>query len=662
MELLSALGLAANLFAVIDFSASFLSTLRQVGEAGSTVENGRLETIAKSLTASNDAVKQWPRPAPDTTNEAAFQDLVSECEKIADELLSTLHSMTLEGNKHLLNRFKTAAKTAWKKDYIAKTKSRLESMRDQLQFDIVVAMASKVDKMTLSATPQFLALDSHTQVIVNAIVDQSSNLETVVASQIDKIYDQNSASDGAAERRYEETISRIDKISAQIDLHPQPQESQDERDVVRRIISALYFDSQSDRFDDIEEAHKATFNWIYKTSPAPVARWPDFTNWLKNETGIYWINGKAGSGKSTLMKFLARDQRTAAALADWAGGLRFITLSFYFWNTGTTLQRSLEGLFRSILFQALSQEPELGRILFPERFDVHAHWTSEFQTFHQLRRAFLRFTSQTEVPLKVILIIDGLDEFEPGKTSMQDLAEIFISATQSPSFKALLSSRPLNDFEAAFADCPKLRLHDLTMGDITAYVNKIQQNSQMTELSAQDPEGARALVAEVVTAADGVFLWVRLVVISLQDGLRNNDTIPILKERLRELPTDLEDLFADAQKLTKAEVASQVDNLETRVKSYCAGLVEVRRDSEKALVSANRSLDDMCRIRYLHRSVADYVYQDAVWRKVLDGTSDADFNLYRAAMLSCVMKLKKIYLGKDQKEIWAIIQLLLDSA
>ena len=42
MDPLSALGLAANLFAVIDFSTNFLSIIHQVGEAGSSAENAKL--------------------------------------------------------------------------------------------------------------------------------------------------------------------------------------------------------------------------------------------------------------------------------------------------------------------------------------------------------------------------------------------------------------------------------------------------------------------------------------------------------------------------------------------------------------------------------------------------------------------------------------------
>ena len=56
-------------------------------------------------------------------------------------------------------------------------------------------------------------------------------------------------------------------------------------------------------------------------------------------------------------------------------------------------------------------------------------------------------------------------------------------------------------------------------------------------------ESAAALVNNIVEKADSVFLWVRLVVKSLLDGLRNHDGVAILQERLTLIPTELDDLY-----------------------------------------------------------------------------------------------------------------------
>jgi predicted ATPase len=85
-----------------------------------------------------------------------------------------------------------------------------------------------------------------------------------------------------------------------------------------------------------------------------------------------------------------------------------------------------------------------------------------------------------------------------------------------------------------------LRLQDLTHDDIRLYVNnKLTDNTQMQELCVEDPAEAPKLVDEIVHKAQGVSLWVKLVVRSLMDGLTNGDHILDLQGRLREFPSEL---------------------------------------------------------------------------------------------------------------------------
>lgn len=75
------------------------------------------------------------------------------------------------------------------------------------------------------------------------------------------------------------------------------------RILAQNIINGLSFPEIYTRESNITESFEDTFTWIFQhdgTRP-----WSDFVNWLKNGNDLYWINGKAGSGKSTLMKFVA---------------------------------------------------------------------------------------------------------------------------------------------------------------------------------------------------------------------------------------------------------------------------------------------------------------------------------------------------------------------
>lgn len=68
----------------------------------------------------------------------------------------------------------------------------------------------------------------------------------------------------------------------------------DYRSLAQTVLDTLYFPVVQDREEGIPNAHKRTFEWIFKLER-------DFVKFLKDQTGCYWVTGKPGSGKSTLM-------------------------------------------------------------------------------------------------------------------------------------------------------------------------------------------------------------------------------------------------------------------------------------------------------------------------------------------------------------------------
>jgi hypothetical protein len=211
------------------------------------------------------------------------------------------------------------------------------------------------------------------------------------------------------------------------------------------------------------------------------------------------------------MKYLYQDPGFTEALKLWAGDDRLIVADFYFWKSGAEIQRSQEGLFRSLLWQVLYQDISLASTLFAEQFLLDADWDG-FPTFHQLRRAVRRLTSHSFTSTKIAIVIDGLDEFDAERITMTELGEMMITATKGGNIKALLSSRPLTAFTDCFAGQPQLELQQLTHDDITKYVSEsLSEHPQMVYLTASYNEETKALVEEIVSSASGVFLWVKLV-------------------------------------------------------------------------------------------------------------------------------------------------------
>ena len=99
------------------------------------------------------------------------------------------------------------------------------------------------------------------------------------------------------------------------------------------VLDSLYFEHSSDRHEAIAEAHATTFSWIYEEQPTDEVSWTSFTDWLSkadHSGDPYWITGKAGSGKSTLMRFLVEDPRTRDYLGQWVKSCQLILASYFF--------------------------------------------------------------------------------------------------------------------------------------------------------------------------------------------------------------------------------------------------------------------------------------------------------------------------------------------
>jgi hypothetical protein len=534
---------------------------------------------------------------------------------------------------------------------------------------------------------------NHTEVVMTNQHDQTRTL-IVDAMHVAKTLAQVGEAFGTdAEKR---NANAIKKDEARIKL-----------EVERKILESLKFDSMAERRDEVDQPHKDTFAWLF--SPLEHGQtWSNFIDWLRSDSNTYWINGKAGSGKSTLMRYICDSAQTREELLHWAGSLPLKMSSFFFWNGGTIEQRSQVGLLRSLLYDTLVVYPELIPIVMPStwaRSYSHAIDHCEhhkFETFNlkTLTQAFHTLLRQALVPLKICFFIDGLDEYEG---SPIDLADLFTDITTSDNVKVCLSSRPLVAFEYAFKNSPTLRLQDLTVDDIRLYVhNTLNINRRFQQLSIQEPHHAPEMVQELVTKADGVFLWVKVVIRSILTGLGNRDEIVDLQRRLRELPSDLEALYehmltkriepfyrekasrifqivrasrdqndqleklgearvpltliglsfaddndpnlaytSDIKPLTELQLVVRCNTTEDRLKVRCAGLLEVQGILDPDTPDSRLKLAKVdWKVRYLHRTVRDYLEQPNVWPTISDLTRDSNFDPNISLLKSFLLKIK----------------------
>ena len=313
------------------------------------------------------------------------------------------------------------------------------------------------------------------------------------------------------------------------------------------ILESLCDKSMTIRHEKIVDDHAKTFEWIYHdySLDKESQKGTVFVDWLAHGAGIFWITGKAGSGKSTLMKYLSHHRTTERVLQSWSGQQELVVASFYFWYAGTEFQKSQEGLLKSLLYVILRQCLDSIPMAVPQRWERYSsgHLSSGDWSRSELVAALNNLTSGQSLARKFCFFIDGLDEYEGDH---RDLINLIRGFTTSDDIKWCLSSRPWNVFELAFGNgsSPTFRLEDLTREDIRLYVrDELEDNNAFRHLRQKEGNHCGQLVQEFVQKAHGVFLWVFLVVRSLTSGLANADRLCDLQRRLRRFPDDLEGYF-----------------------------------------------------------------------------------------------------------------------
>lgn len=85
--------------------------------------------------------------------------------------------------------------------------------------------------------------------------------------------------------------------------------------------------------------------------------WDSFNSWLQTGETLFYIQGKPGSGKSTLVKFILEQDHTRDLLQQWSADA--IIVSYFFWKIGSSEQNSIKGLWCTLLYQILQDHSSL---------------------------------------------------------------------------------------------------------------------------------------------------------------------------------------------------------------------------------------------------------------------------------------------------------------
>lgn len=382
------------------------------------------------------------------------------------------------------------------------------------------------------------------------------------------------------------------------------------------LMESLEFNEMDARFVDVHPNLVGTCEWLPET--------PEYKSWMDPELmsthhGFFWIKGKAGAGKSTLMKH-------ASTYAEARCSPRQHILNFFFHARGGLLETSTDGLFRSLLHQLLEKVPAVFNSLNKRRLGLAKRqgWSSTLLK-DAFREAVLSLNQE-----QVTCYVDAMDECHENDIDViiqyfDNLGDAVVA--EGKRFYVCLSSRLYPNLRSS-------KSVELVLEDQDGHDEDLQQYIHQ-RLLIDRMELKRDLAEAIRSKAYGIFLWVVLVVALVNQDDRYGNAAEIY-QRLDRIPTELSDLFNELiGRGTNSNhfrpllqwVAFNTRDLQPK-DLYCILMNDIvktdlkpptldEKDLAKFILSASKGLAEITagpwpRVQFIHESLRTYFLGDGV--------------------------------------------------
>lgn len=472
---------------------------------------------------------------------------------------------------------------------------------------------------------------------------------------------------------YEELVKRVFNPK---DKEPKAHRAvpvDDEESFQASVLNSL-LDGEFPEIDDREEAipqpYMDTYSWVFQRVPlekSGVPLWSSFPDWLESKTtSPFWITGKPGSGKSTLMKYMLHDERLKKHLHRWAGNFPLQTTSFFAWISGSDLQSSTLGLMRTVLYQCLKLNKKLTAIVAPRRWSLigtlrNCNRQPPWEDW-ELYESFNLLLQHITKSRRVAFFIDGLDEF---KIMPSEILRLIQGLCARDGIKVCVASRQWFEFSDELDKYPMLRMQDITRKDTLLFVQgSLMENRSFNEQRTIYGEEADWLVHEIVDKSNGVFLWAHLVTKSLLQAFAEGSGLLKLRAILNELPGDLDALYSKIWSQVKERQSNFARLMVLKREAYghlhylnlwlvddpqgidmsnltTPRLKAIRSQVTRRLDTNTRGILELSRrdnVEYLHRTASDWAARTDIWENIrshLHPEFDACLSLLHAEVLLC---------------------------
>ncbi|KAN0101984.1 Ankyrin repeat-containing domain protein [Hyaloscypha variabilis] len=431
-------------------------------------------------------------------------------------------------------------------------------------------------------------------------------------------------------------------------------------------LQSLGFPEIPNRRQDADKALPQTCSWIL--------RHKSYMTWRDKERGMLWINGKPGSGKSTLMAFIYK------SFQEYSTSSNDLLLDFFFHARGTLLQKTPIGMFRSMLHQVYDKVPAVRSQVsaaFKQKRKFGATGTGWQWQLKELQDLFSAAIVEASKSRSITIFVDALDE--AGSKTASDLLIYFHDLYENnilpedATAKFCISCRkyPRLSTKTSLNIC----VDDENHHDIVKYIKDRLSRLSGPGTAILSVHERKTLAQTIVRRASGVFLWTVLIIRRITKYIEDGCPFSFINQKLWEVPEGLSEVYENIIKtvilpeyrpktyllmqwvcvareplsVTELRYAFSCDDLfqsenfesnytdvhmKAQISSWSGGLVEFKHYRNKTIVQV------------MHHSVLDYLQSDGL--KYLAASSNTGLSQDEG---ESTLVSTKLILGKSQQRL-----------
>ncbi|KAL8643449.1 MAG: hypothetical protein Q9226_008364, partial [Calogaya cf. arnoldii] len=255
-----------------------------------------------------------------------------------------------------------------------------------------------------------------------------------------------------------------------------------------------------------------------------------FQDWFERagtNTPIFMLTGAPAAGKSTL----------ASYIIEWIRDISSDTsCQYFFFVSDHQVKRTVSYCLRMVAFQLAMRYEAVRKALFILKEETNA--TFERQSSRDVwEKIFQGIIFRIPFKEDLFWILDALDESD----SPSGLCDMLVRIRSMTPIKVLITSRETREVSNFLYNAKDKVIHEALTPKDTYHDIKECVTTTIRANLPQDRESRDEVIDQILSKANGSFLWVRLTLDTIRDSWHTQEDI---RKALRDVPEGMEPLYA----------------------------------------------------------------------------------------------------------------------